>query len=148
MPEEQIPLLEVEVVEKKKEEPVPEEKEEAPSGAMQYSLSAREPRSKEELKQLAIDMQAGKVFTDRHIRPNDIPRMMTMVFPILLFMDGEARQGMIDDGVAVVYEYMDKASPRAVNGYPIFFSCGTLTAVEWDTIVDMIERIEEALKNV
>ena len=48
-----------------------------------------EPRSNQELKQLAMDILDGKVFTDRHFR-EDANQMAQLVFMPLVFMDEQS----------------------------------------------------------
>ena len=42
--------------------------------------------------------------------------------------------------VGVLYEYYDKAGPRAINGYPIFFSCNMMSADDYERVYNAWER--------
>lgn len=78
---------------------------------------------KVELKRAALALANGQAFSSWQVRnPSDVP----MVFMVLA-LSGE---GDIPADVAEVYEYMDQAGPRSINGYPIFFSCHTLNRDE------------------
>lgn len=76
-------------------------------------------KTEEELKQIAIDLVEGKIFSILNLRsPNDV----TMVFlPIALGAFNECTKEQIED-IGLIYEYLDKAGPRAINGYPSFMS--------------------------
>ncbi len=96
-------------------------------------------KTTEQIAQLAIDMQAGKVFTDRQVRnKSDMP----IVFMPLLFAD----QDMLDDmkDVGIVYEYMDKAGPRSLNGMPIFMSFKMLHKDDLQILQDKYNLVEES----
>jgi len=100
-----------------------------------------------ELKQLALDMYAGKVFTDRHFRnPEEANRLLPMVFLPLAFMTEVQIRKL--DGAGMFYEYLDQAAPNGINGYPIFFSCKVLKASELVRLERLYARIHEALAEV
>lgn len=88
-------------------------------------------RTNKDLKQIAIDMVDGKIFTDQQIRSeNNIP----MVFmPIMMgcFSKTPKRKLM---NIGLVFEYLSEYTcPRSINGMPIFFSLKTLT--KWEVSV-------------
>jgi hypothetical protein len=71
------------------------------------------------LKALAMDAVDGKIFTSGMIeRQEDVG----MVFMPLLLMSQETRDEWLKAGPTIIYEYLDKAEPRSINGMPIFFS--------------------------
>ena len=80
-----------------------------------------------ELRQLALDMVDGKVFGTWNIRAEDAENLVGMIFMPALFMSEEQREEMKKLEVVHFYEYVDKAGPRSVNGYPIFMSMNSLT---------------------
>jgi len=43
---------------------------------------------------------------------------------------------------AMLYEYMDKAGPRAINGYPCFFSMRILWKENWEDLCNLIDKCE------
>jgi hypothetical protein len=45
--------------------------------------------------------------------------------------------------LGVIWEWMDKAGPRAINGYPIFFSCRIMHAEDWNRAKRAIIREQE-----
>lgn len=78
----------------------------------------------EELRALARDVAEGRVFTDRHIRDAGL---FASVFMPLVFMDDEYRARLEANPPGLVYEYLEKAGPRSVNGYPMFLSLRLLS---------------------
>jgi hypothetical protein len=48
------------------------------------------------------------------------------------------------DDIGVLYSYMKHASPRAINGYPIFSSMGVLHRKDWKKVATAIQRELEA----
>lgn len=84
-------------------------------------------------RQLAMDIVDGKVFGSWAITEKD---MIGLVFmPLSL-------GAKIADDTAHVYEYYDKAAPRSINGYPIFFSMTAITTKEWPQIVKWCRKFE------
>jgi hypothetical protein len=82
-----------------------------------------------ELRQLALDCVAGKVFGSWQLSD---PDLLPVVFPILALMDESSLKHV--RAAAHVYEYLDKAGPWAVNGLPSFLSARLLSADEWATM--------------
>ena len=76
-------------------------------------------KTKEELRQLAVDIADGKVYTNRHL-PN--PEMVNSVF-LLIGLGGLHQHHKDDiDSIGLIYEYLSEAGPRSINGQPQFFS--------------------------
>lgn len=94
-------------------------------------MEKREDKSDSELKVLASDIFDGKIFTNRHL-PNDGLDNMEMVFmPIALGAFSKLTDEECND-IGLIYEYLDKASPRSVNGYPTFMSFHVLNVREFE----------------
>lgn len=54
-----------------------------------------------------------------------------------------AREGFLKalhEGLGVIYEYYNKAGPRAINGYPTFFSNHILSRADWERCLPVIRR--------
>ena len=103
-------------------------------------------RTPQELKQLAFDIVAGNVFTDRHIHARDMPRMLNSVFMVLSFMDQEAFDNFMALDPVIFFEDMHKASPGSVNGYPTFFSMQYLNKKDWDVVREHIKELQAYMK--
>jgi hypothetical protein len=74
----------------------------------------------EELRKLAVDYVENKIFTSTQIREEDL--LPTIFMPVLFgLFSGWTKEELKE--VGFLYEYLTEAGPRAVNGYPIFFSC-------------------------
>ena len=106
---------------------------------------APEPRTREELWPIALGVAKGDIFTSAHLPEHD-QRLLTMVFMPF---------GMLDDlnlkfygaHAALLYESLDKAMPRAINGYPMFMSFGTIFNNEkdlfWELHAEAVKRVKE-----
>lgn len=104
-------------------------------------------RSDDELKQLAMDIADGKVFTSSHVPDHD-QRLIPSIFMPLMFMGPEKAKEMGD--VTLIYEYFDKAGPRSINGYPMFFSMTALKREEHDRLVPFYQaymKLKEEFAN-
>lgn len=99
----------------------------------------------EDLKRLAKDLVGNQVFCSDQIKSYDL---VDMVFPILGFMGKGARRQMKKHNVVHVYEYMNKAGPRSVNGMPMFFSCHLLTKQDYLKLREYEDKVRKALESV
>jgi len=98
-------------------------------------------KSDVELKQLAIDLAQGRIFTDRDIRD---PSMLGVVFMPLIFMDEKLVKELKAEPPGLVYEYLSAAGSRSINGMPCFFSCRMLSKADADKVYEMARRVVEA----
>ena len=96
-----------------------------------------------ELKKLAVDAVDGKIFGTWNMKESD---SLEIVFMPIALMDDNSRQGLIDKDVFHIYEYIDKAGPRSINGLPIFSSFKGISKEEWDQTVLFIEEYKNKKK--
>lgn len=54
----------------------------------------------------------------------------------------------ITEDLGVLYAYMKDAGPRAVNGYPVFFSCSYLHKKDWELVRNGIAKEIERQKDI
>ncbi len=108
-------------------------------------MKKRVPKTDEELKQIAEDLWAGRIFSDRNIkRAEDIP----MVFMALIFLKKEQIEQLEKQQMDFFYEYMSQATPTGVNGMPTFFSVRMLTKPETKRMFEYYDAIKGALAKV
>lgn len=102
------------------------------------------PHKHEDLIKIAKGLRSGEIFCDRHLRRHED---IQMVFMVLFFI---TEQSFFDRLKAfppgMMYEWLDKAAPRGVNGYPCFFSAHILNRADTDTVMQMIKTLDEAEK--
>lgn len=111
-------------------------------------------RTDDELKQLARDIHGGRVFTDRNIRrPEGAPTetqaeivasLIGHIFMPLGLIDGESRARLLAQEPMLFYEYLSKAGPRSMNGYPMFMSLNIITKEEWPLLEQYLAALEAA----
>lgn len=104
-------------------------------------------QSDAELKQLAKDIVAGKVFHSGMLHESD-SHIAGSIFMPLTFMTAKQMKALRKDNPGLIYEYMDKAGPRAINGYPIFTSCRMLNQKDLEKLREYIVKVQEALASV
>lgn len=95
----------------------------------------------EEMRKLARDMAMEKVFTNLHV-PQEDSHMLKSIFMVA------ALGGLADvdpQQIGMLYEYLDRAGPRGINGYPMFMS---LRMVHRDQVDALIERVGEISKRL
>ena len=102
-------------------------------------------KTREELKQLAVDINAGKVFTNAHVPEGE--KIEVVFLPIAL----GALSGWTPDqakDIGLIYEYLSEATPMTVNGMPGFISMQLLNRGDTDRLWALMKKIEEALDSV
>lgn len=100
--------------------------------------------------QLAVDISDGKVFGTWDERIDRQPDILPLVFMPLLDpqLALKCKLGHKHKLIAHLYEYYDKAGPRAINGCPIFWSVRILRQDDWEAIVPRIQEIEKVKKRM
>ena len=100
-------------------------------------------KTPEEIKKIAMDIHLNLIFTDRHVEnPNDLGMVfMPLVFGLPM-TDEEVKE------IGMIYEYMSKAGPRSVNGYPCFGSLAFLNHADTKLVMEKLKEINEALKAI
>jgi hypothetical protein len=95
-----------------------------------------------ELEKLAWDVVGGQVFgTWSH------PEAAKLSFMVLMFLDNEQRQQMRDAKIVHIYEYIDKAGPRSINGLPSFMSMQLLDETDAEKLrmrVFELDKLKDA----
>jgi hypothetical protein len=95
-------------------------------------------KTEQELKQLALDVVEGKVFTDRHCSSFD---EALRSFMIIRLMSKEQLEELMAKEPVMFYEYYSKAGPLSINGMPSFFSINFLTKEEGAIYESMIQKL-------
>lgn len=93
----------------------------------------------EELVQIAKDLLEGRIFTDRNLEPGDA-RMLGSIFLPLALMDEAQAKKMMADRVSMVFEYLNKAGPRGINGYPFFTSCRVMNCSDFEKFAEIYNK--------
>ena len=102
------------------EEPLTEEEH-----AACYDEPRNRKSSDEDLTKIAKELWSGKIYTNRHDGCD-----AAMVFMPLVLGGVEMVNSLAKNQTDLIYEYLDKASPRSVNGRPCFFSFQTLNVAD------------------
>lgn len=108
-------------------------------------ISTKQVKTEKELKKLAEDIYKGLVYTHQHIEKLEDIRT---VFMPLAFIDKEQLDELINDAPGLMYEYLDKASPRTINGMPIFFSVSMLSIADAEKVHKYYNKIVKAIKGI
>jgi len=95
--------------------------------------------NREEMIALAKDIVAGRVFGSWMIEDGNTPAHM--LFMVLGLAGMHPKTG-------AVYEYIHKAGPRGINGYPSFFSHNVIHQDDLEEMNECLKKISEALDNV
>lgn len=96
------------------------------------------------MKKLAKDAKAGLIFGSWNIPPKDRKSMISMVFMPILFMKTEDLKQMNKNKVIHIFEYINKAGPRSINGYPNFMSFYSLREDDYKLFVKYYNKLKRA----
>lgn len=104
-------------------------------------------KTPEEIKSIAFALLNNSIFTDRHIS-QDEPHMLGSIFmPLALGAFKDLTEEEVQN-IGLIYESLDKAGPRAINGYPSFFSFQYLDKTDSDKVFEMARKIQAAVESV
>ena len=103
------------------------------------------PRTNKEINELAQAIDQGRVFTSAQVnRSEDV----SMVFMALALAGPEFSKWAKENDISVVYEFLDKAGPRSINGYPCFFSFRCVSKDDWAKVLALLQKMETVRKAV
>jgi hypothetical protein len=99
----------------------------------------------EDIKQIASDLFHSKIFTSEHLKTE--MHLINQIFSILLFLE----KNKIPKNLGMIWEYLSKAGPMSVNGYPMFLSCHFLNMEDTIKVFALYNKLktleEETLKS-
>jgi hypothetical protein len=87
------------------------------------------PMDNGELTKFVVAMCDGKVFTSLHVRDKNLLGMIFM--PLVLGGLASLSKAAISD-IGLIWEYLEQAGPRSINGYPIFFSARLMNRTDME----------------
>jgi len=100
--------------------------------------------TEKDLKQIAMDLYEGKIFTDRHLLMDRQEHMLPSVFmPIMLGAFSSKSEEELKNTIGMIYEYYSEAGPRSINGFPIFFSLKVLSPKETEKMFLYFEEYKK-----
>jgi hypothetical protein len=100
----------------------------------------------DEIKELAMRMFRGEVFTSDMIDPNEFHQVVHMIFMPMIFMGHEHIEQCKAQEVTMFWANMADAGPRSINGYPIFMSCSFVKKQDHQRVIDKYRQIQDTMK--
>lgn len=101
-------------------------------------------RKDTELKKIAADLYEGKIFTHTQIKNEQDILMVFMPIALGAFKNWPKEN---IDKIGLIYEYIDKAGPRSINGYPIFFSFSMINKTDAALVEKFYKKYEKLKKS-
>ena len=101
--------------------------------------------SEEDVRNLALALFHGEIFTDRHCKT---PDEVLSVFAVLALADEALLKDIGEDKPGMVYEYLEKACPLSVNGLPVFLSCNFLSQDDTRQVHSLLRRLSQAEERI
>lgn len=97
-------------------------------------------RSREELYTIAKDIIEGKIFTSLNFDCENEIGILNTFMPLLMIP--KEKKDFLKD-IAFIFEYLDQAAPRGINGKPMFFSFQSITKEEYKEFQPMFNKLIE-----
>ena len=106
---------------------------------------ARHKKTPNELRTLAKDYIANRIYTSLEVPAHDL----RYVFMVLAFLDGKMVRQLRRRPPGLIYEYLHKrGGTMAINGHPMFLSCAFLRRDEMRVWLGLVRRMVAALEGV
>jgi hypothetical protein len=100
-----------------------------------------------EIKDLAMQLFRGEIFTSWMIAAHDI-NLLPNIFMPLVFIDEITRKEFIRDGIVHFYGLYSEAVNMNINGYPIFYSMGMLNTEDGERVNQKLKQITELMSGI
>ncbi len=101
----------------------------------------------DDLRKFVDDFVSGRIFTSAHIRTEQASLLPMIFMPLALGAFSKVNPDSLSQ-IGCLYEYYDKAGPRSINGFPMFFSFHLLHVDDWERAKAAIEKEEERRKGI
>lgn len=101
---------------------------------------------KTELNKLAKDIVTNLVFCSWFLKEGEEDMIQSIFMPLGLM--GKKDLEKLPEDISMIYEYLDKAGPRSINGFPCFLSFSYLSKEEAEYCRGRCIKIQQALKEV
>jgi len=100
-------------------------------------------KTDQEIAQLAMDIVDEKVFGSWDLKGAEFSSILPLIFMPLMFIEEDTKEQVLKADTAHLYEYFSEASPRSVNGYPIFFSFRMLSKENSNQVFEKVELYKQ-----
>lgn len=80
--------------------------------------------------------------------PKENRHLVLSIFMPLNFMDEKQYNEFMKEKPELIFEYLDKATPRAINEYPTFSSFQYLNREDYLVFFDYYKKFTNAMKNI
>lgn len=98
-------------------------------------------KNEEEINKIALGILSGTCFGSWS---EEVMRHSFLIIGLCLTKD------LLDTWKAMnvvhIYEFIEKAGPMSVNGYPSFMSFSVIDAGDWGRVISKVEALEGAMK--
>lgn len=103
--------------------------------------------SDDKLREFVDDFVSNRIFTSAHLRDQEANLLPMIFMPLGLGALSSLQPDSLSQ-VGCLWEYLDKAGPRAINGRPMFFSFQMLHIDDWERAKAAITKEQERRKNI
>jgi hypothetical protein len=104
-----------------------------------------ESMSEDDLRKFVDGAVSGRLFTSAQVADG---RLMQSVFmPIFFGVFADWTEEEVKE-VGVIWEWMDQAGPRSINGMPMFMSMRLMNKEDWKRALDAIQAESERRKTI
>lgn len=110
-------------------------------------MKGYEPRTPEQIKEIALQLYRGEIFTSNHsaVQSSEALAGVFMILQMGAFKDWTQQEV---DEIGMLYEHMDKAMPRSMNGLPMFMSVRFLDKKDAEAVLEIYKKIKEGVDKI
>jgi hypothetical protein len=101
----------------------------------------------DKLREFVDDFVSGRIFTSAHLSNNEIGLLPMIFMPLSLGVFANVRPDTLDQ-IGCMWEYLHKASPRSINGKPMFISFSMLHVDDWERAKAAILKEEKRRESI
>jgi hypothetical protein len=104
--------------------------------------------SDEQVKEFALGIIQGTIFTEIHVRPQDQQHLGLIFLPLMFGeLSPEVKGAMEKSPPGMCYARVNSRNmlPRSINGYPIFTSCAFLSREDTGRVQDKYNQLNAAI---
>jgi hypothetical protein len=103
--------------------------------------------SDDDLRAFVDDFVSDRVFTSAHLRDHEMRMLPTIFLPVALGCFSAMQPDSLGQ-IGILYEYLSKAGPLAINGRPSFVTFKVMHRDDWTRARGAILREQERRKSI
>lgn len=102
----------------------------------------------DQMREFVLGYVDGKIFTSANIPENQLETLLCVVFMPLKFGALKGISKKDRNNIGILWQWIARALPRGVNGFPIFTSAQLMSKADWERASKAIGKEQERRKSI